>query len=133
MTIPNMVPTVHTRLLAARLIEACERADTTGTDAVHQYLFACKKGQEVALVAAILDQKTGATPPGDVCRNGHLIATKDDLIDNYRGGVTCRECRRETQAAYDRKRAGKPPRDCPRCGCSTFMPALCRDCRGAAS
>ncbi len=64
MTIPNMVPTVHTRLLAARLIEACERADTTGTDAVHQYLFACKKGQEVALVAAILDQKTGATPPG---------------------------------------------------------------------
>lgn len=69
---------------------------------------------------------------GDVCRNGHLIATKDDLIDTYRGGVTCRECRRETQAAYDRKRAGKPPRDCPRCGCSTFMPALCRDCRGAA-
>lgn len=64
MTIPNMVPTVHTRLLAARLIEACQRPDTTGTDAVHQYLFACKKGQEVALVAAILDQKTGATPPG---------------------------------------------------------------------
>ena len=64
MTIPNMVPTVRTRLLAARLIEACERADTTGTDAVHQYLFACKKGQEVALVAAILDHKAGATPPG---------------------------------------------------------------------
>lgn len=59
MTIPNMVPTVHTRLLAARLIEACQRPDTTGTDAVHQYLFACTKGQEVALVAAILDHKTG--------------------------------------------------------------------------
>ena len=58
MTIPNMVPTVRTRLLAARLIEACERADTTCTDAVHQYLFACKKGQEVALVAAILDHAT---------------------------------------------------------------------------
>ena len=69
---------------------------------------------------------------GDTCRNGHLIATKDDLIDTCRGGVTCRECRRETQAAYDRKRAGKPPRDCPRCGCSTWLPALCRDCRGAA-
>lgn len=69
---------------------------------------------------------------GDACRNGHLIATKDDLIDTCRGGVTCRECRRETQAAYDRKRAGKPPRDCPRCGCSTWLPALCRDCRGAA-
>lgn len=58
MTIPNMVPTVHTRLLAARLIEACQRPDTTGTDAVHQYLFACTKGQEVALVAAILDHAT---------------------------------------------------------------------------
>lgn len=69
---------------------------------------------------------------GDTCRNGHLIATKDDLIDTCRGGVTCRECRRETQAAYDRKRAGKPPRDCPRCGCSTWLPALCRDCREAA-
>lgn len=69
---------------------------------------------------------------GDACRNGHLIATKDDLIDTCRGGVTCRECRRETQAAYDRKRRGKPPRACPRCGCSTWLPALCRDCRGAA-
>ena len=69
---------------------------------------------------------------GDTCRNGHLIATEGDLVDDYRGGVTCRECRRETQAASDRKRAGKPPRDCPRCGCSTWLPALCRDCRGAA-
>ena len=69
---------------------------------------------------------------GDTCRNGHLIATEGDLASNEQGWVTCRECRRETQAAYDRKRAGKPPRDCPRCGCSTFMPALCRDCRGAA-
>lgn len=70
---------------------------------------------------------------GDTCRNGHLIATEGDLVDDYRGGVTCRECRRETQAAYNRKRAGKPPRDCPRCGCSTWLPALCRDCREAAS
>jgi len=69
---------------------------------------------------------------GGTCRNGHLIATDDDLIDTCWTGVTCRECRRETQAAYDRKRRGKPPRDCPRCGCSTFMPALCRDCREAA-
>lgn len=69
---------------------------------------------------------------GDTCRNGHLIATEGDLVDDYRGGVNCRECRRETQAASDRKRQGKPPRACPRCGCSTFMPTLCRDCRGGA-
>lgn len=59
MTIPNMVPTVHTRLLAERLVEACQRPDTSGVDAVAQYLFACRRGQEVALVAAILDHKTG--------------------------------------------------------------------------
>ena len=76
MTIPNMVPTVRTRLLAARLIEACERADTTGTDAVHQYLFACKKGQEVALVAAILDHATNHNTATSSDNNADHIAVQ---------------------------------------------------------
>lgn len=60
MTIPNMVPTVHTRLLAARLIEACANVPTppAPTPCINT-CFAGTKGQEVALVAAILDHKTG--------------------------------------------------------------------------
>lgn len=59
MNIPNMVPTPRTRSLAARLIEMCQHSGTTGVDAVAQHLFSCARGQEAALVAAILDHKTG--------------------------------------------------------------------------
>ena len=68
------------------------------------------------------------------CRNGHQITTEGDLAPNRQGGVTCRECRRETHARHDLKRGrSRTTYPCPRCGVDCPVAGLCRDCRRAAS
>ena len=54
----TVVPTSHTRLLAARMVDAVTEC-MTPADVTTDLLPQCRAGQEVALVAAILDHKTG--------------------------------------------------------------------------
>ena len=53
----TVVPTSHTRLLAARMVDAVTEC-MTPADVTTDLLPQCRAGQEVALVAAILDHAT---------------------------------------------------------------------------
>lgn len=59
----TVVPTSYTRQLAAALIEYARLADTSGADAVTTHLGRCHVGQEVALVAALVDQAANRPIP----------------------------------------------------------------------
>ena len=68
----TVVPTSYTRQLAAALIEYARLADTSGADAVTAHLGRCHVGQEVALVAALVDHAADRPIPS---------GTQPDLYD----------------------------------------------------
>lgn len=69
----TVVPTSHTRLLAARMVDAVTEC-TTPADVVADLLPQCRAGQEVALVALLLGHATNH----NTATTNHNTATSSD-------------------------------------------------------
>ena len=71
----TVVPTSHTRLLAARMVDAVTEC-MTPADVTIDLLPQCRAGQEVALVAAILDHATNHNTATSSDNNADHIAAQ---------------------------------------------------------